>query len=196
MDREAYGILKCRTRRVGISHACLLYFLTIQSSYSQLTAPIPPKKDYDNSVSAGVSYGFQNNRDAEFYGWTLEYSRSVGNGVIVSGALAWDRESEKLNNQQDKIKDSYTLVGTIGYSLNSFLTVAAGLGKGVADNDNKDNSMKLNNGDNHAGVILGTVIPVFPADSLYSLGLSVAYEYNISQKESNYSFDLGIGRSF
>jgi len=165
-------------------------------AYSQIGAPIPPKPSYKNAMSAGISYGFQNKRDAEFVGWTLDYSRKIWGNWVVAGALAWDTETERIENQQDSVKDTYTLVGTIGYSLLPFLTITAGVGKGIADDDNADNKMQFNNGDNHAGIVLGTVIPVFPSASRYSLGFSVAYEYNLSQEESDYSFDLGIGRSF
>jgi long-subunit fatty acid transport protein len=173
-----------------------IYVVGSIPSYGQIASPIPPKPDYDNSVSLGISYGFQNARDAEFVGWSAEYSRILGGNWILGGALAWDTETERKENQQDSVKDTYTLIATLGYSFAPLVTISAGFGKGIADDDNKDNSMRFNLGDNHVGVVLGIVLPVFPTQSPYSMGFSTGYEYNLSQEESNFSFDLGIGRSF
>ena len=169
-----------------------LFFLTAPV-YAQVSAGLIPKPDYDNSVSFGLSYGEQLKRDAEFVGWTIEYSRAYTGPWYLNASLAWDTEKDK---DKDKQTDTYTLIGTVSYAFSSLMNITAGYGKGIADDDNKYNQMQFTSGDSSLGVALGTRIPVFPKASPYSLGLSISYEYNVSENETDYSLDLGLGRGF
>lgn len=169
-----------------------LLFLTAPA-YAQVSAGLIPKPDYDNALSIGLSYGEQIKRDASFVGWTVEYSRAYKGPWYLNASLAWDTEKDRDKNSQT---DTYTVIGTVSYAFSSLMNFTAGYGKGIADDDNKNNQMQFTSGDSSVGVALGTRIPVFPRASPYSLGLSISYEYNISENETDYSFDLGLGRGF
>ena len=181
---DKYGVA---TFWAGI--ATLIFF--IAPVHAQVSAGFLPKPDYDNSISFGLSYGEQLKRDADFVGWTVEYSRAYKGPWYLNASLAWDTETAK-----DKQTDTYTLIGTVSYAFSPLMNITAGYGKGIANDDNKDKHMQFTNGDSSVGVALGTRIPVFPKSSRYSLGFSASYEYNISENETDISLDLGLGRGF
>ena len=133
------------TGKVGVKiiWACiatLLFFIV--PVHAQVSAGILPKPDYDNAISYGLSYGTQLERDADFVGWTLEYSRAYKGPWYLNASLAWDTEKEL-----DKQTDSYTLIGTVSYAFSPLMNFTAGYGKGIADTDNKDKQMQFTNGD-------------------------------------------------
>jgi len=182
------------TAKVGVTIirvciATLLFFIV--PVHAQVGAGFLPKPDYDNAISYGLSYGAQLERDADFVGWSLEYSRAIKGPWYLNGALAWDRETE-----QNKQTATYTLIGTVSYAFSRLMNFTVGYGKGIADDDNKDKQMQFSSGDSSVGIALGSRIPVFPESSRYSLGFSVAYEYNISENEPDISLDLAIGLGF
>lgn len=181
---DKYGVANFT---VGI--AMLLFFIV--PVHAQVSAGLLPKPDYDNSLSFGLSYGEQLKRDADFVGWTVEYSRAYKGPWYLNASLAWDTETE-----QEKRTDTYTVIGTVSYAFSPLMNITAGYGKGIADDDNKDKQMKFTSGDSSVGIALGSRLPVFPKSSRYSLGLSVSYEYNISENEPDISLDLGLGAGF
>ena len=67
--------------------------------------------------------------------------------------------------------------------------------KGFANDENSSRSMKFSGGDLSTGIAIGYGLPVFLPTSSYSLGISLAYEYNISGKETSVSADLSLGWS-
>jgi hypothetical protein len=85
---DKYGVAIFRT-----SIVTLLFF--IAPVHAQVSAGLLPKPEYDNSLSFGLSYGEQIKRDAEFVGWTVEYSRAYKGPWYLNASLAWDTEKEK-----------------------------------------------------------------------------------------------------
>ncbi len=149
-----------------------------------------------NAVSGGVSYGIQNARAADFWGFSFDYSRTLGDQWFTAVALTWDSETETFLDRPNQNTKTLTLVGTISYSMTSWLSITSGLGKGFADTDNPENTMRFTNGDLGTGIALGFATPGLPQFVRDSIGFSVAYEYNITQKETSVSFDVSYGWSF
>ena len=165
-------------------------------AWAQVSAPVLPLPGYRNSVSGGISYGVQNDRDADFWGWSLDYGRQLGENWIGAASLTWDRETEQFNDSPDKQVDTFNVIGTISYALSSRISLTTGLAKGIGDTDNPTGSMKFNSGDWGTGIALGYSIPGLPHFIRDSISLSAAYEYNISQRETSVSFDVSIGVSY
>lgn len=182
--------------RPGAARALLALLLLVawQSSWAQIAAPPRPAEDYRNSVSAGLSIGEINGRDADFWGWTIDYNRSLTDRWTSALSLTWDRETE--NGTPDIKVTTYTLVGTVSYNLSERISLTTGIGKGVADDSNAQRRMRITDGDWSTGIAVGFALPGLPLFVRDSVVLSVAYEYNVSRKETSVSADLGIGWSF
>jgi len=73
---------------------------------------------------------------------------------------------------------------------------ATGLGKGFADTDRPAETMRFANGDLGTGVSLGFSAPGLPLFARDSVGFSIVYEYNLSQREPSLSIDITFGWSF
>jgi hypothetical protein len=73
------------------------------------------------------------------------------------------------------------------------LTLTSGLSKGFANDDNANRRFQFANGDWATGIVFGISLPGMPWTERDTLGFSVGYEYNRSQKAADISFDLGIG---
>jgi hypothetical protein len=175
---------------------CLVFVLVAPSIQAGISSPSPPVTPYENAMSFGGSYGVIHGRDADFSGWVLEYSRNLSGRWIASASLAWDEEIERFSDRPDAIIETYTLIGVVGYSISPIFVISAGFGKGILDNDNPDMQMEFVNGDSSVGISAGSVLPVFPKGSRFSLGVSLSYEYNLSKSETSTSVDLAISRSF
>jgi len=163
---------------------------------ARMSAPARPVESYRNSGAVGLSYGEFNQRDASFWGWSVEYSRTISRRWISAAGVTWDREREQDMTGSILESDTYTIVGTISYSLSPHWVISTGLGKGFADNDNPSRSMKFTNGDVGTGIVLGlstTGLRHFTRDSI---GFSLAYEYNLTKKDTSISFDVTFGWSF
>ena len=165
-------------------------------SVAQISAPARPAANYRNSVAAGLSYGFQNERDADFWGWSLGYNRSLGGAWFGEAAVTWDLETEKRVAEPDREVRSFTALGTITYAINSWLSLTSGLGKGFASTDNTQREMRFESGDVSTGLAVGFATPGLPWIDRDSIGFSASYEYNFTQKETSLSFDVTFGWSF
>ena len=180
----------------------LLFGLTVSllaavsDSAAQVTAPARPTQNYKNVVAGGVSYGFQNARDADFWGFSVEYSRMLGKRWFAAGSLNWDSETESFDDRPDKNIKTYTLVGTLSYGPTRWLSITSGLGKGFADTDNPESTMRFKSGDLSTGIAIGFTTSGLPQFVRGSIGFSGSYEYNIGQKETSVSFDVSFGWSF
>lgn len=163
---------------------------------AQIHAPPPPVDKFMNSTALGFSYGQQNDRDADFYGASIDYGRLISDGWFVGIGLSWDRETESFVDKPDKQVESFTLQATISYSITDRLSLTTGLGKGFANSDNPQGNMKFAGGDLGTGLALGYALPGFLKNKRDSIGLSLAYEYNLSAKETSVSFDVSFGLSF
>lgn len=182
--------------RIGHFGLAVVGLLGFAAAEAQIAAPPPLSPDKVNGVGFGVSYGEQNDRNADFWGWSAEYSRVVHPRWVLAASIAWDEETERTVDSPDKVVRSFTATGTVSYLLTERFTLTTGLAKGIANTDNSSRSMKFAGGDLNTGIAIGYGLPAFPAESPYSLGISLAYEYNISAKETAVSMDLTIGFSF
>lgn len=163
---------------------------------AQIGSPPRPVANFKNSAGFGLSYGVNNARDATFCGWTAEYSRQLGGRWFTAGSIMWDRETEKVDSAPDVVVDTFTAAVTISYGLTPRLAITTGLGKGVADTDNVSGSMEFTNGDLSTGIVLGWSTPGLRHFERDSIGFALAYEYNITKKETTLSFDVSFGWSF
>ena len=177
----------------GTFFGLVVTLLVLADAEAQISTPPRATTGYVNAVGFGLSYGEQQDRDADFWGWTVDYSRILSNKWTAATSLTWDEETERFANRPDKVVETYTLIGTISYNLTPSFSLTTGLGKGIADDDNADGSMKFKSGDVSTGLSLGYSWPIGPRNSLAG---SFAYEYNISENEPSISIDLALGWSF
>ncbi len=149
-----------------------------------------------NAVAGGLSYGVQNDRSAGFWGFSLDFSRTLGTRWFAAASLSWDSETETFDDRPSRNTKSLTLVGSISYGVTTWMSVTTGLGKGFADTDNPAGTMRFANGDLATGIAVGFATPGLPQFARDSIGFSVAYEYSITGKETSLSFDVTFGWSF
>jgi len=174
----------------------LLVVLSFNSvAQAQITAT-PLKPGYDNAISAGISRGSVSSRDAKFYGVSIDYGYRVADRWSITGALMWDKETEKSDSKPEQSIKTVTLAGTVSYLINDWISMSTGLGKGFADNNNPSGKMEFTNADWSTGLILGFATPGLPFWDRDVIGVSLAYEYNLSQNEPMISADFTIGWSF
>ena len=115
--------------------------------------------------------------------------------------LAWDNEKSKADpppdaadrGKIDQRVNTFTVIGTAGYSFHPRWDISFGAGKGFADDDNSGEALEFTNGDWSVGSSIGWT---FWQKQRRRLNLSVSLEYNLSQSEPDVSFDLGYGVSF
>lgn len=179
-----------------IATAIFLLLVPISPTTGQVSAPPIPREINSNSVGVGISAGTVVERDANFWGFTLDFARRISNKLVLSGSVAWDSETERFTSKPDNTVKSYTAVGTVSYLLTERMSLTTGLGKGFADDDNPDKDMQFSNGDLSTGIVFGYATEGFPFFARDSVSLSAAYEYNIDKNETMISFDLAFGWGF
>ena len=167
--------------------------LVSAGAVAQISTPPRATANYANAVGFGLSYGEQQDKDADFWGWSAEYSRLVSSSWMGALSLTWDEETERFVDRPNKVVRTYALVGTISYNLTPRFSVTTGLAQDIADDDNASGSMKLKSGDISTGLSLGYS---WPLSRRNSLGASFAYEYNLSENEPSISVDVALGWSF
>lgn len=185
-----------QSRRPLIAIAIYFMLAHISPATAQVSAPPIPQEINSNSVGIGVSAGTVVERDANFWGFSLDYARRTSDQLVVSGSVTWDSETETFANKPDNTTRTYTAVGTISYLLSERMSLTTGLGKGFADDDNPEKDMQFTNGDLSTGIVFGYATEGFPFFARDSVSLSAAYEYNIDQNETMISVDLTFGWGF
>lgn len=185
-----------QSRKPLIATAIFLLLVHISPATAQVSAPPIPQEINSNSVGVGISAGTVVERDANFWGFSLDYARRTSNRLVVSGSVTWDKETERFTNKPDNTVQTYTAVGTLSYLLTERMSLTTGLGKGFADDDNPDKDMQFSNGDLSTGIVFGYATEGFPFFARDSVSLSAAYEYNIDKNETMISFDLAFGWGF
>ena len=158
-----------------------------------LPTPPPANTTYSNGLGIGLSYGEQVDRDADFWGWTADYSRYLNSAWIAGLSLTWDEETERFIDRPDKTVRTYALIGTISYNLTPRFSLTTGLAQDIADDDNATGTMKFKSGNVSTGLSLGYT---WLLSKRNSIGASLAYEYNISENETSVSIDISIGWNF
>ena len=194
---EAKSLAKFNSfRAVSAAHFILALLLFPLVGHAQFATPPRPQEDYLNAAGFGLSYGAVNERDADFWGWSVEFSRKLRGPWIGAVAVMWDRESEEVPGARDKEVESFTASATISYSITDRISLTTGLGKGFADTNNPSQSMKFTNGDWVTGIVVGYATSGFQRWDRDSISYSVAYEYNLKNNETSVSFDVSFGWSF
>ncbi len=189
------GTLKVRF--VCLGFGAMAWLLAAISVEAQVSAPVRPAPSYRNAVSGSVGYGVQLDRDADFWGVSADYARTLSDRWVVAASLTWDSETEVREGTSDRNIKSLTLAGIVSYALTPWMMIASGLGKGFADTDNPAMAMRFASGDLGTGVALGFAprgLPLFLARD--SVGFSIVYEYNLSKRETSLSFDVSYVWSF
>ena len=194
-QKRLMKFLSAVKRSVVACMAGLLLFFSLPA-ICQISGAPPVKPGYSNATSLGLSTGRINGRDAEFWGWAIDYSKKLGGRWSTAASIMWDRETESFLDKPNKEVDSFTVAGTVSYSILHWLNAAGGVGKGFANTDNSNNTMKFTSGDWATGVSLVIGTPGFPFIPRDSIAISVNYEYNISANETSVSADLSVGWSF
>ena len=143
-----------------------------------------------------VGYGKTNDRDAPFWGIAVEYSRAVFDRWVIGAGLAWDEETERFEARPSKSVRTISALGTLSYNLSERFSLTVALEKGFADNDNPAASMQFSDGVIGVGFALGIATPGLPQYVQDSIGLSLNYEYNLSQEETTISLDVVFGWSY
>ena len=159
---------------------------------AQLASRPLPAAGYANSVGFGPSYGRQLDRDAWFWGLSLDYGRRLGDRWAGNAALTWDREHKETG----AVVETYSLVATVSRVITRRFSLATGLAKGFADDDNSERRMRFANADLGTGLSLGISLPELRFWAREVVALSVTYEYNFSAAETSVSADLTAGVSF
>ena len=167
--------------------------LVITDAEAQIKTPPRATQDYVNAAGFGLSYGEISKREADFWGWSLNYSRLLNDRWTGGLSLTWDEETEQFIDRPDKSVRTYTLIGTISYNLTQNFSLTTGLAHNIADDDNASGSMKFKSGNVSTGLSLGYS---WPLSERNSISASMAYEYNISENEPSASIDVSLGWNF
>ncbi len=179
-----------RALRVGVVAISLSAFADAEA---QLSTPPLATANHVNAVGISLSYGEQNEKDADFWGWSADYSRWLNDRWIAGLSLAWDEETERFINRPDKEVRSYTVIGTVSYNLTKSFSLTTGIGYGIANDDNATGTMKFKSGDVSTGLALGYSLPL---GARHSLGATLSYEFNISDNATSVSADVSLGWRF
>ena len=167
--------------------------LVLADAGAQIKMPPRATSDYVNAAGFGLSYGEISDREADFWGWSANYSRLLSDRWTAGLSLTWDEETEQFIDRPDKSVRSYNLIGTISYNLTQNFSLTTGLAQGIADDDNATGTIKFKSGNVSTGLSLGYS---WPLSKRNSIGASLAYEYNISENEPSVSIDVSLGWSF
>ena len=136
---------------VGIAAISLAVFVDAEA---QISAPPRASADYVNALGIGLSYGEQNQKDADFWGWSADYSRWLNSRWIAGLTLTWDEETERFVDRPDKVVRSYVVIGTVSYNLTEKFSLTTGFGFEVANDDNNSGTMNFKSGDVSTGLAL------------------------------------------
>lgn len=168
----------------------VVWLAGVEESAAQISAPaIDRDAPTTNLVSVGASVGTPYRRDAVFWGLSTDYTRVVNPRWSFSAALTYDQEHDRRKDGSSGTVNSFTAVGTVNYTVLSRLTLTTGLGRGFLNDDNPERDLRFTGGDVGTGVAGGVALPG-------RWGLSVAWEWNITQKEPSISVDVTYGWGF
>lgn len=172
--------------------SCIVLCIDAQA---QITVPSFPKDtNFINSIGIGPSYGRMLQRNADFIGASLGYSRKINDQWVWTGSLAYDQETPY--SVDTKIINTFTAIGTISYFLDKHWGLTTGLAKGITDDDNVNRQMDFVNGDWSTGISLSYNLPDYPFWSRDAFTVSSSLEYNLTQQEFSWSVDFVMGISW
>ena len=179
---------------VGVATGAAVLASASVASPQVRSVPASRLPQYANTVGFGASYGPFLDRDADFWGLAVDYGRRLGGAWSVGTSLAVDRETDR-SSEALRRTDTLSAVVVVNFSLRR-LTLTSGLSKGFADTDRSGGGWSFVNGDWGTGLILGVSLPSLSWSPRLSITLSAGYEYNLSAREPDLSFDVGLGYAF
>lgn len=181
-----------KLNRGGLLLCALLLLAARQSQAQYIGSAAHNRPEQKQSLAFGPSFGWILDRDAWFWGVAYDYGYRLNDRWSLGLALAFDQETERKKTAPNKKVNTFSVIGTVTYALNDYLSLTTGLAQGIVDDDNRRRNFKFG-GDLGTGVALGLNFPWTDDRSFY---LSGAYEYNLSEYEKSISFDFGIILAF
>ena len=142
-----------------------------------------------NSVSVAASIGTPYEKDAEFWGLSVDYSRTFSTNWSASASLTYDQETARQTGQPTKVVNSFAAVLLVNYALSRRWSLTTGLSQDIMDDDNPGGDLRSKLGDVGTGLAVGVSLP-------NSVGLSLAWEWNISESEPAVSADISFSWEF
>ena len=180
----------------AIRGACLL------SAASVLMMTAPPAKagisagwvnqdsQLVNSFSVGASVGWPYEKeDAKFWGLNADYTRTFSTNWSASASLTYDQETSRQTGRPTKVVNSFAAVLLVNFALSPRWSLSTGLSQDFLDDDNMDGELQFKLGDVGTGLAVGVSLP-------NSVGLSLAWEWNISESEPSVSVDISYSWEF
>ncbi|WP_044212036.1 hypothetical protein [Flammeovirga sp. OC4] len=148
-----------------------------------LLVTITSAQEKYNAFSFSMSKGINMTNDNPFYGFSVDYSRSIKNTRFSTGvALMWDEEKDKKRYLQN-----LTFAYTVGYKINDKWSIGSGVAKGFMNNENERQEYQFVNGDWSTGLSATHTLKITPK---HVISITSSLEYNITQHEYSLSFDL------
>ena len=119
----------------------LFILCSIEGNYAQsLTLP---SNGYTNTIGSAISGGLFIDKDAIFYGFSIDYSKVILQNWIVNISFAYDKEMNTQTKQDIPDINSYTPSIALGYAFNQKTAIGIGLGKSIFDDDNEDKKIQF-----------------------------------------------------
>lgn len=188
------------THSLGLPLAIATFAFLTQVSQAQMIAPKinweTEEGEYlhQHNISPSFSYGIPYQRNAYFWGASLNYTYLIDFPWSVTCALAYDEETDSPTGKPKEVVSTLTAIATVDYSIAEWVTISSGIGKGFMDDSN--GGFTFTDGDWGTGIAIGLTVPESRFAVLESLSFSTSWEWNLSSKEPSVSFDLGYGWSF
>lgn len=167
-------------------------FFCLQSANSQ--SLVIPAQGYKNTFGTAVSSGVFLNKDAVFWGLSVDYSRLFSKRWIYNISFSYDQEHSKSNEGEKSIVNTLTPSLAIGYALKQNIALGLGLGKGLFDDDNENKTVKYNKDGGWTVGLIGVF--TFYQKGPHGFDVSVGLEQGLSNPETDVTVELGYGLSF
>lgn len=184
--------------RFFVNRLALVIIMLVVSNalHAQITVPsFSSDTNYFNSIGIGPSYGRMLDRNADFWGVSIGYSRKINAQWAATASLAYDQETPFFKGGGN-IVNTFTGIFTASYFVDKHWGLTTGLAKGVTDDDNRDKQMKFVDGDWSTGLSLSYNLPDYPYWSRDAFTVSTSLEYNLTQQEYSWSIDFVMGISW
>jgi len=153
-----------------------------------------PAEGYTNTFGTAVSGGVFLDKDAVFWGFSVDYSNVIKENWIISISFGYDKEFSNKKNEEESVVNTLTPSLAIGYSLNKRIAIGVGVGKGLFDDDNDHKSFQFNK---NGGLTLGLIgVYSFYQKGPHSFDVSGGIERGLSTPETDITLELGYGYSF
>lgn len=169
----------------------MLLFAT-EISAEIVAGPVP---DNARSIGGGVSVGTNLEKDADFYGWTIDYGTGLASGWSFTFSLAYDKETERQSGKPDKVTQSYTPTLIWSNPFDEHWSVFVGLAKGLFDDSEKEDSFELTKLDADWATGVGLSYLLY-RNGPHNFSVSGTLEYKISDGEFAASTDVGYAYFF